>query len=655
MSGLNETLPWLNGVTEQIRQREGWASYLPRLSGLQGKLIFPYVILTLVIAMVGTYVVTRLVTSSIRERFVNQLYEASNVAADSVIRQERDQLEYLRLMAFTEGVPQAFANGDTHTLEDLLLPLVLNGEVEILTAVNLDGEEILTLGLDPISGQYYQAQGADMESYDMVQNVLTGYSDDQGDKFIGLVETRYGTAIVTSAPVRDESGELLGALLVGTRLENLLSETKTQALADVILLNDDQELLVTTLAEPDEGYDGLIAAAETSAQEDQPTTLDLELFGREYQVFFSPFEVRNQSAGWLGVILPSNYVVSTEATSRNLFSLLFALGTTAVIIIGYMLSQSIARPILRLRSASQAVASGDLEQTVGLERSDEIGELADSFDTMTLHLRERTEEAARLYEETAQRNKELAEINAQLQATQLQLIQSEKLGAVGQLTAGIVHDVKNPLTVIKGMAELLEEEEGLTEETREELRVIRDSAVKANRIVSDLLTFARQSSPEMKTHDLRETIEASLRLTAYLTRKAHVQVESDLPEKPIYVTYDPQQIEQVFINMISNAVHAMSDRGTLLVSMMQNDGMAAVSFKDDGTGIKPDNINRIFDPFFTTKPEGEGTGLGLSVSYGIITNHRGRIEVESQLGEGSTFNILLPVDRLEELAGDEEL
>jgi two-component system NtrC family sensor kinase len=335
------------------------------------------------------------------------------------------------------------------------------------------------------------------------------------------------------------------------------------------------------------------------------------------------------------------------ATSRNTFSFLFSLGTIATIVVGYILAQSIAKPILRLRAISQAVAAGDLEQRTGFKRADEIGELASAFDTMTLRLRERTAEAARLYAETVERNKELADINARLQSTQAQLIQSEKLASVGQLTAGIVHDVKNPLAVIKGLAEELNEEIGIDPSTRAQLATIRDSASRASTIVSDLLKFARQSTPEMQRRDLRETVQSSLRLTEYLTRKGKVEVTVDLPDQPVMIAYDAQQIEQVLINMITNAVQAMQNGGTLRISLGRAEGAVALAIQDTGSGIPKQNLSRIFDPFFTTKPEGEGTGLGLSVSYGIVARHGGNIEVESELGWGTTFTILLPEEPIQ--------
>jgi two-component system NtrC family sensor kinase len=175
--------------------------------------------------------------------------------------------------------------------------------------------------------------------------------------------------------------------------------------------------------------------------------------------------------------------------------------------------------------------------------------------------------------------------------------------------------------------------------------MIRESAVKANNIVSDLLKFARQTTAEKKSQDLRETVTASIRLTTYLSRQAQVKMDVSLPDQPVMVAYDAQQVEQVFINLIANAIQAMPDRGSLQVNLEQKDGMATVSFADTGTGIPPEIINRIFDPFFTTKPEGQGTGLGLSVSYGIIASHEGRIEVQSQVGQGTTFTVFLPLDQ----------
>jgi len=642
-------------IGDRLRQSfQRWRKHLPgahSVSRLQGKLIIPYVILTLVLAAVGIYVVTRLVASTIRERFVNQIYESARVASDAVVRQERTHLENLRLMVYTEGVGDTLGQRDANRLEALLLPLAMNSGIDAATVVDVNGIELITLGKDPKTGLYIRSQGKDFSAEELVSLILKKNTDTLGDKFAGLLYTNYGPGLFTSSPVFDSQGKLVGTILVGTRLSSLLANIKAQSLADLLILDKNHKVIATTLAPPEDGFGSLEEASQGSSSDGQSTTYDIQLYRREFQVTYTPFKARGQLLGWLGVVLPSSYVVAAEATSRNTFSLIFTLGTVGVIVIGLLLSQSIAQPILKLRSMTQAVAAGNLDESSGLIRTDEIGDLAEAFDVMTLRLRERTQEAARLYAEAVQRNKELAEINEQLRSTQMQLVQSEKLAAIGQLTAGIVHDVKNPLTVVKGMAELLLSEGNIPEDIREEITLIRDSSQKANVILTDLLTFARQSRPEMEERDMRETVEAALRLTAYPLRKAHIEVSKDLPNQAVMMTYDNQQIEQVLVNLVNNAVHAMGDGGKLRINLSQADGAVAIALEDTGIGIPPENLRRIFDPFFTTKPEGEGTGLGLSVSYGIISNHSGHIEVQSKVGEGTTFTILLPVKHVDDEGG----
>ena len=149
----------------------------------------------------------------------------------------------------------------------------------------------------------------------------------------------------------------------------------------------------------------------------------------------------------------------------------------------------------------------------------------------------------------------------------------------------------------------------------------------------------------MLRRDLRETVEGSLRLTSYMLRKGKVEVETSLPESPVMATYDAQQMQQVLVNLIQNAVQAMPEGGRLAVRLRKDDGTATLEVEDSGTGIPPENLARIFDPFFTTKPEGQGTGMGLSTSYGIIARHGGQINVRSSVGQGSTFVVQIPVQQ----------
>lgn len=624
---------------------------VPIFSSLRTKLVVPYALLTLLVAMVGVFVITRLVSGSFEERFGNQLVEASRVTADGVVRQEKKHLENLRLLTFMEGVSAAIENRDREGVQATFEGIAINNSIDMIAALDTRGKGIITLTYDPDSGATEFFIGDDYFSFEPVQSILSGQIDEVGDKFAGILDTQMGLFIITSAPVRDADEELVGVLLIGTKIVTLLDDLKLQALADILILNPEGSLISTTLVEPEGGYGSLEIEGESFRGAGLTSfNRELELYGREYEILYTPLIIRDAEAGFIGVVSSSEYIATTLTTNRNTFSAVFTLGTGAVILLGYLLAQHIARPILQLRSMSQAVAGGDLDRSSGFERTDEIGELANAFDIMTLRLRERTEEAARLYKEAVKRATELEEMNTRLQATQAQLVQSEKLASVGQLTAGIVHDVKNPLAVIKGIAEELAEESGGDEFTVNGLETIRDSASKANTIVTDLLKFARQSTPETQTRDMRSTLESVFRLTEYLIRKGNVTLVPDLPLTAVMAMYDAQQIEQVLINLVTNAVQAMPEGGTLDVSLKETEDNLVITMRDSGEGIPEENIGRIFDPFFTTKPEGEGTGLGLSVSYGIISRHRGLIEVESEVGIGTTFIISLPVraDKSEE-------
>lgn len=615
------------------------------LGGLRAKLIAPYLLLALAISLVGMFIITRLVTSSIRERFVNQLLEASRVAADALVRTEEFHLEQLRQMAFTRGVPEATFKGDWEQLQGLLHPIVLNHGLELVSVVDQSGRELLSLVRSPETETYSLIRDSDLSNYGFIQWTLEGVVEQRGDKYVNLIETEFGEFLVTSAPILFDD-QVVGVLLAGTQLRGMLFEIKQQALSDLVILDREGQALLTTLPLADEGYPILNLQANDLSSPELSEIRKFSLDQREYQAHYSPMIIRANSLGLLGVVLPSNFIVTTEATSRNLFSLLFAIGTTGIIVFGIVIARSISRPILRIRDVSLAVASGDLNKRTGVRGFDEIGQMGTVFDLMTSRLRKRTHQVINLYKETKERSEELERANLRLQQAHQQLVQSEKLASVGQLTAGIVHDVKTPLAVILGLAEDAQEEDQIGP-IQESLGLIGKHARRANEIISDLLKFARQSNPEIHYQDLCETVQAAARLTDFLARKAGVKVKISAAPDHIYTSYDARLMEQVLVNLIQNAIQAMKDGGNLDIFIKENEQWVGVAVRDTGTGIPKKNLARIFDPFFTTKPEGEGTGLGLSVSYGIVAQHRGQIMVESEEGKGSIFIVKLPKVELE--------
>jgi signal transduction histidine kinase/uncharacterized protein YigA (DUF484 family) len=253
-------------------------------------------------------------------------------------------------------------------------------------------------------------------------------------------------------------------------------------------------------------------------------------------------------------------------------------------------------------------------------------------------------ENAKLYEALRQGMRKLEE-------TQAQLIQSAKLAAVGELAAGVAHEINNPLTSIIGFTRLLLDDLPPDHPMRADLETIDREAARTRHIVRTLLDFARTGEPVLVPADLNALVDESIMLVCTRSALARISLEKDLSELPP-VMLDINQIKQVLVNLLNNSVQAMSEGGCLKVvtSLAEREIdhvprlMAAVQVSDSGVGIPAENLGRIFDPFFTTKEVGQGTGLGLSVSYSIVEKHNGRIEVSSAPGKGSTFTVLLPVD-----------
>ena len=247
-----------------------------------------------------------------------------------------------------------------------------------------------------------------------------------------------------------------------------------------------------------------------------------------------------------------------------------------------------------------------------------------------------TIEKVRLYEETCKAYEDL-------RRTQEQLLQSEKMSAVGQLIAGVAHELNNPLTAILGYAQLLESE-GLNDRAQDYVSKMFKQAQRTHRVVQNLLSFARQRKPERHEVDIRKVMDETLALRDYDLKVNHIVVEKDLWPEPALVIADPHQIEQVFLNIINNAVDAILETGhsgKLKIRVYREHGDVCAQFADDGPGIK--DPKRIFDPFYTTKNVGKGTGLGLSICYGIVKEHGGDITAHNAMEAGAAAGAVVEV------------
>jgi signal transduction histidine kinase len=264
-------------------------------------------------------------------------------------------------------------------------------------------------------------------------------------------------------------------------------------------------------------------------------------------------------------------------------------------------------------------------------------------------LQEAKESAHRLREALDQQSQ-------QLDDARQQIIRSDKLSALGQLIAGVAHELNNPLTTIIGRAQLMRGEVK-NQKALADLGQIEEQGQRAARIVQNLLSFARQTVPEKQLSDINQVVENVLEMLEYDLRTSNIEVKTDLdPALPLTMA-DADQIKQVFVNIINNAHQAMKEQdlpGILEVRTKRRDGRVSVEFADTGPGVKSEETQHIFEPFYTTKAESKGTGLGLSISYGIIKAHRGHIGVTSHEGNGAVFTVELPVTSAPNTASIEE-
>jgi signal transduction histidine kinase len=242
-----------------------------------------------------------------------------------------------------------------------------------------------------------------------------------------------------------------------------------------------------------------------------------------------------------------------------------------------------------------------------------------------------------------QRTQELGRANRELKQAQQQIVQSEKLASIGQLAAGVAHEINNPVGVILGFSQFLQRQIPPDDICAEPLSTIERESMRCKQIVQNLLDFARMGDPCWLEVDLHQILGATCRLLEYQLSKDHVELATRFDPHLPPIMADPQQMQQVFVNIVMNAQQAMPQGGRLTIETWVEGETVAVAFTDEGVGIPQEHQHRIFDPFFTTKEPGEGTGLGLSVSYGIVQRHGGRLQVESQVGRGSTFTLYLPV------------
>jgi signal transduction histidine kinase len=323
-----------------------------------------------------------------------------------------------------------------------------------------------------------------------------------------------------------------------------------------------------------------------------------------------------------GLLLFTLATVSLRDPERHAVLIVAGAGAVAICAVSIVaLAYLIQRPMVELQEKIGQVSEGDLDVAVSFSRrNDEIGDLGRNFNHMMEQLRESREEIERLHN--------------------TQISRAEHLATLGEMATGLAHEIRNPLAGIAGVIEIIGRDLPSTSPARAVVKEVRLEIAQINRILTDLLETARPHPPQICRSNLNTTVEHTVMLARQQVLSRPITIELQGAPDLLEVEHDSDQIHQVLLNLLLNAVQAIEGAGTVRVEIGSREGYASVVVSDTGRGIPPQHLSNIFRPFFTTK--GNGTGLGLSLARRIVEEHHGRIEVSSVVGKGSKFEVLLP-------------
>jgi signal transduction histidine kinase len=333
---------------------------------------------------------------------------------------------------------------------------------------------------------------------------------------------------------------------------------------------------------------------------------------------------------------PKSFVLASAKRYKKIFLITTIGALGLMVLISHVLARLLTKPLTELRDGARRIGSGDLDYRLSLRTHDEIEQVAGEFNRMADQLRA-------FYSELEARIREKTEA---LEKTHQRLVQSEKLAGIGTLAAGVAHEINNPLDGILNCIARIRKKPGDAGQLKNYLDLMTEALLRIGTVVRQLLDFSRRHELSLQPTDLGAVVEEALSMADYNLRESAIALEKDLAPNAPPIMGDAHHLQQVFLNLTLNAIAAMPDGGTLRVRSIPSAdavGLLCVEIQDTGMGIPEDRIDRIFDPFYTTKAVGQGTGLGLSVSFNIIKEHHGTIEVESIPGEGTTFRVKLPI------------
>ncbi len=615
------------------------------------KVILPYLLLTLIVAVTGAYVVTRLVANSLGERLSNQLLEAGRVISGTMARQEMKQLEAARIVAYTRGLGDALRTGDRDQLISLATPAAGGTNIESLTIFTAQGDETFHLIKQSDGSLMDVSRLGQASTFPMVAELLSENSPESFPKReLGTdpVDRRY--YYFTAIPVVSEN-RVVGVVVVGTSLNTILPYLKSTSSSDVIFYDQSGQAIASTLGS--QGTEQVFLRTisisldiynETIGQDKVVEGEDFKVDGREYSLARGPLKIADDRLGVFAVVLPRDFVVESGATNRNNYVLIYSLSMVGVILIGFLVARLIINPLSKLVHTSRAIAEGDLTKRTEIQSKDEIGVLAHTFDEMTGKLQQRTIELERTYE-----------ILEQMDRTKMRFIQVA------------AHELRTPLTLVQGYAQMTEIKSAGNEDLSKYSRGILEGTSRMVEIIDGMLDVTRIDSNLLEVMytdvELDQVIEKVRKVFKDALEERNITLKTEGFSSIPVMQADKDLLYKVFYQVIGNAIKYTPDGREITVSAHvvaeNNTPEVEVIVKDKGIGIDPQYHELVFEKFYQTgevllhssgktKFKGGGPGLGLAIARGIINAHHGRIRLESPEHNeatcpGTTVFIRLPL------------
>jgi len=616
------------------------------------KVILPYLLLTLIVAVTGAYIVTRLVSNSLSERLTNQLLVAGRVVSDTMARQELKHIEAARLVAYTRGMGDALRDESMERLSALVVPATSGANIETLILFDSQGHEAMHVIKQANSTILDVSQQGNVSELQIVDALLKENSPDSPPKrefAIDPVDGRH--YYFTAIPVALDD-QVVGVAVVGTSLNTLLPLLENTASASIVLYDSSGQAIASTLGS--NAMDPLFLRTisiskdqydQVVAQDDVVMGENFEVDMRAYKLAQSPLKIGSDRLAVFAVILPADYVVESGSTSRANYILIYSLAMVGVILIGYFVARLIITPLSTLVRTSLAITDGDLSQRSKIKSKDEIGVLANTFDKMTENLQQRTLELEKT-------NKALE----QMDRTKMRFIQVS------------AHELRTPLTLVQGYAQIVNIKAKDRADLTKYTNGILDGTTRIVEIIDSMLDVSRIDTNQLEAMLVPMGIEPVIEKvqknfqTALADRKISFTAEgfASLPE----INGDKDLLYKMFYHVIGNAIKYTPDGGRIEANghITQNGtGKSEIEIiiKDNGIGISKDNQDLVFEKFYQTgdvllhssgktKFKGGGPGLGLAIARGIVTAHHGRIWLESpgydeEKNPGTTVFVHLPV------------